>query len=152
MNKSKISRDLYKKILENAPMCAVDFVLVYNNKVLLAYRTNEPAKDQWWLPGGRLYKNERLEDAIRRKAYEEVGIKVDIEKKIGCYEVMFKESPFKNIKSGLHYIAICYLVKPLNDNVEIKLDSQHLKHKWIDKIERTLHPYVKTVLKDSGIF
>ena len=73
---SPISRELYSQILEHMPIPAVDFVLVHNHQVLLALRKDEPAKGQWWIPGGRVLKNETLETAVKRKALQEVGVEV----------------------------------------------------------------------------
>ncbi|MBA7700025.1 GDP-mannose mannosyl hydrolase [subsurface metagenome] len=145
----KIPEKEYKKILENIPVCCVDIVVCHNNKVILILRKTKPVKDKWWLPGGRIYKNEKLEEAAIRKVYEEIGLKVRIEKKIGVYETMFHDGPFNDF--GVHTINICFLAKS-EENPSIKLNKHHLKYKWIVKIEKDLHPYLKQVLKDSQIF
>ncbi len=67
---AKIPEEEYKKILENMPICCVNLVIAHNNKVLLIRRKNEPEKNKWWIPGGRIYKNEKLKDAAIRKAKE----------------------------------------------------------------------------------
>jgi len=43
-------------------------------------RINEPAKDNWFVPGGRIFKNEDLKDAFRRICQEELGIELAITK------------------------------------------------------------------------
>jgi len=53
-----------KKFLEIAdlsPLVSIDLI-VYNdkNKVLLGKRANRPAKDYWFVPGGRIRKNEKI--------------------------------------------------------------------------------------------
>ncbi|MBI2573104.1 NUDIX domain-containing protein [Candidatus Woesearchaeota archaeon] len=149
---SQIPSTLYTQILEHMPIPAVDFVLVHNNKVLLALRKDEPAKGQWWIPGGRVQKNETLETAVKRKALQEVGIEVEIVRKINCYEVFFDTAPFPDVKTGVHYLSVCFLVKPKDKNVVISLDKTQEKHKWVNKIENNLHEYVKQVLKDSNVF
>ncbi|HLC51662.1 MAG TPA: NUDIX domain-containing protein [Candidatus Nanoarchaeia archaeon] len=143
-----IPNQLYQQILENMPILCIDFVLENEGKVLLTYRTEEPAKDQWWIQGGRVHKNEKLIDAVRRKAKDEIGIDVDIVKIIGTYEIMFEKGAF-NLQ--VHDVAVCFLVKPKN-GIRITLDATHQKYKWISKIEEDLHPYVKEVLDDSKVF
>ena len=32
------------------------------------------------------------------------------------------------------------------------MDETHSKYEWIDRIEEDLDPYVKKVIKDSGVF
>lgn len=149
---NKINNLKYKKIIEYMPICCVDVVICHCNKILLVYRNTEPAKNEWWFPGGRVYKNERLEEAAIRKAYEEVGIKVQIVKMIGIYETMFNKGPFDDLKSGVHTINICFLVKPTLENFKIKIDDTISDYRWIDKIEDNLNPYVEKVLKNLEFF
>lgn len=147
-----LSKDLYTKILEHVPICAVDFVLVHQGKVLLALRKDEPAKGQWWIPGGRVLKNETLVDAVKRKAKQEAGVEVDVIRKIGCYEVMFAEAPFPEVKTGVHYLAVCFVVVPQDKNIIITLDKTQERHRWIRNLESELHPYVQQVLNDAKVF
>ena len=58
----------YEKILEVLPILCVDCVISHNGKCLLLRRINEPAKGQYWFPGGRVNKNEKIKDASLRKA------------------------------------------------------------------------------------
>jgi len=146
-----MSKEEYSKILELTPVCCVDLIVKHENKVLLVFRENSPAKNYWFLPGGRIFKNEILTEAVLRKAKEELGIEVKILKQLGAYDAIFKESYFKNINSGTHTIGIVFIVEPAKD-FKITLDSTHSKFKWVDKIEDSFHPYVKKVLKDSGVF
>ncbi len=152
MTQHKINNTEYKCIIENMPICCVDVVICHCNKILLVYRNNEPAKNEWWFPGGRVYKNEKLEEAGIRKAYEEVGIKVQIVKMIGVYETMFNKGPFDDLESGVHTVNIYFLVKPTSENFKIKIDDTSSDYRWIDKIEENLHPHVKKVLKTLEFF
>lgn len=151
MGNQRISDSEYKKILENMPVCCVDLIINHNKKVLLIKRKNKPVKGQWWVPGGRVYKNEKLGEAVIRKAKEELGIEVKIERELGIYETFFDKGPFPNLKTGVHTLNITFIVKPL-ENQEIKLDRASSEYKWIDKIEENHHPYIKQVLKESGVF
>ena len=64
-----IEKDLYSKIREVIPTLCVDMVVTnWRNEFLLIKRTQSPAKGQWWLPGGKVFKNETLEHAVLRKA------------------------------------------------------------------------------------
>ena len=68
---NKIPSDEYARILENMPVCCVDVIIANDKKALLVYRKDEPAKNKWWVVGGRILKNEKLEDAVIRKVLEE---------------------------------------------------------------------------------
>lgn len=147
-----ISKEEYEKILENMPIPCVDLVIHKDKKVLLVKRTNPPMKKQWWIPGGRVLKNELLRDAVKRKAQEEVGFDVEIEKEIGSYDNIFEDSAFENVKTGTHTIGATFLVKPKNENFEIKVDKTSSDFKWFNKIEDYFNPLLKKILNDSGVF
>ena len=138
--------------MELMPICCVDVVLFHDNKILLVKRKNEPAKGEWWVPGGRVYKNEKLEEAAKRKIFEEVGLKVKVNKMIGIYETIFEKSAFGKIDGGTHTINIGFLVEAEDKNLKIKLDKTSAEYKWIDKIDESLPEYVKRVIFDSGVF
>jgi colanic acid biosynthesis protein WcaH len=63
----------YKKFLEQMPVVCIDAIIMNNNgQYLLIKRKNEPLKGDYWVPGGRLLKNETLNDAVLRKVKEEL--------------------------------------------------------------------------------
>lgn len=45
----------YKKILSTMPILCVDLIIFFDGKCLLLKKKNEPAKGQYWFPGGRVY-------------------------------------------------------------------------------------------------
>jgi colanic acid biosynthesis protein WcaH len=139
----------YRKILEKIAIPCVDLVIHVDGKFLLHKRTNQPAKGKWWVPGGRIYKGETNEKAALRKSLEETGMKVKIEKFIGVKETMFGKGPFGMGK--VHTINIQYLVKPVSGKFHVKIDSQASEFKIFNKIEKSWDPYVKDIIKKSGI-
>ena len=86
----------------------------------LGLAMNPPLKGEYWVPGGRLYKNERILDAVHRKMREEVGIGVDVVTILGILEFFDPASEYS--ECGVHTISIVHLVKPLS--YDIKLDDQ----------------------------
>jgi colanic acid biosynthesis protein WcaH len=132
------------------PVCCVDVVIYYKGKVLLVKRRNEPEKNEWWLPGGRIYKNEKLEDAALRKALEETGVKTRIIKKLGVYEYFSDKSAFSG--ASTHSVIVGFLLEPLEENISLKIDRTSSDFKWVDEKEKKLAAYVKTLIKDSGVF
>tara|TARA_B100000315_G_C14020063_1_gene338402 strand:+ start:55 stop:486 length:432 start_codon:yes stop_codon:yes gene_type:complete len=90
-----IEEPLYKKIIKSVPILCVDLIISYNEKYLLIKRKQNPLKNKWWVPGGRVLIGERVEDAVGRKLYEELSIsKSDSFKLIGFYEDFFDVSSF----------------------------------------------------------
>ena len=136
-----------KIILKNTPICCVDLILYKDGKTLVAQRTIPPDKGAWWTIGGRLKKGETFKEAVERKAKEEIGIKVKIERFVGVYNFYLKEGARKDIKTH-HAITVCFVVKMLDKT--LKLNNDHSKFKWI-KNPNKLKKNVKQMIIDSGV-
>ena len=138
------------------PIPCIDVVLKSGKKVFLFKRAYEPAKNKWWFVGGRILRDETFEQAIKRKVKEEVGVDVNVVKMIGTYEEFFTTSRFdvnkKNKrKSGTHTLSICFVAEPKRKDFKLMLNDEYSDYKIISKIEKNLDPYIKGVLKDSGL-
>ena len=147
----KIPREVYKNILDTMPICCVDMVVHYKGKVLLVKRKDEPEKGEFWVPGGRIYKNERLADAVLRKVKEETGLDVKIIRQLGICEYFSNRANF-GVETGTHAICLRYLVEPLQNPKSITLDNTSAGYKWIDRIDNDLGGYVKKIIEDSEVF
>lgn len=145
-----IPEETWRSIVRHVPIVSVDLVVCDGDSVVLGRRTNDPAKGEWFVPGGRVRKHERLDKAVHRVATEELGTPVAIDHQLGVYEHRYDVAEFDGI-NGKHYIAIGYVVTPIND--EIKPDDQHDVYRRFtppfDSIN--LHPYVEEYLSDAGL-
>ncbi len=138
----------YKQMLDLMVIPCVDVIAKYKKQFVLIKRENEPAKGQWWLPGGRIFKGETIAEAGKRKLKEETKLTGTIVKTVGPYETQFKEAPF-GIKSGVHSINVV-LVMNIKDITSLSADKDHSAAQFFSKIEKSWHPYLKQVLKDAG--
>lgn len=138
-----LSDEDYYKFLSTMPIVCVDCLVrrKSDGKYLLVKRKNEPLKDLYWVPGGRLHKNEKLVDAVKRKMKEEIGVDVEILKHIGYFEEFFEKTE-QNAQGGVHSISMVYLVEPKSE--DIKLDDQSDDWGWFEKLPEQLTQY-KTV-------
>lgn len=145
-----IPQEEWEIIVENVPIVSVDLVVQDGNSVVLGKRTNEPAKGEWWVPGGRVRKHEQLMEAVHRIAEKELGIPVTIERQLGVYQHFYDIADVTDA-NGKHYVPVCYLVVPEHTN--ISPDDQHSEFKWFSQPfdEIHLNPYVETYLDDAGI-
>ena len=67
MNPEKLSHDEFAVVVEKAPLVSIDLIIEnHRGQILLGMRTNEPAKDYWFVPGGRILKDERIAEAFER--------------------------------------------------------------------------------------
>ena len=151
LNEKRVPEYLYKKITQVMPVFCVDVIFKSKNKVYLFKRSYQPAKNKWWIVGGRVLKGERLRDAAIRKAKEEIGVDVKIQKMVGTYE-LFLQPGYFNSKKGAHTISVCFLAQPKDKNFTLNLNEEYTGYRLISRISRNLHPYIQKVLKDSGVF
>lgn len=145
---SFIPQNIYNIIISNVPIACVDVAIVYNGAVLLVKRKDAPAKNEWWVPGGRILKNETMIKAAIRKAKEEVGIICHAGPIVYTAETIFEDG-HDNIP--IHSINSCFLLYPQKDFSQCVLDNHHLEYKWVYTIDESLNQYVKNCLKGAGL-
>ena len=126
---------------------AVDVIVrMFDQKILLIKRKNEPYKGYWALPGGFVEENERVEDAAVREVKEETGIDIVLQGIVGVYSEPGRDS------RG-HVISICYSayadnrLKPVADT-----DAAEIGVFEYDKIPLKLAFDHRKMLEDAGIF
>lgn len=141
-----IDEENWRTIVEHVPIVSVDLVVFHDDAVLLGTRENEPAKGEWFVPGGRVLKNERRTDAVRRVAREELGTEVEIVESLGTFE-HFYEVADVDVSSGKHYLASGYVVTPTS--TDFALDSQHSSFRFFDAPPRDVHEYVAAYVAAS---
>jgi colanic acid biosynthesis protein WcaH len=106
---SHVPEAAWATVVSHAPIVSVDLVVDHPAGVLLGKRTNEPAKGDWFVPGGSVRKHESLEAAVHRIAHEELGLSVSIRRQLGVYEHFYDVADV-DTADGKHYVPIGYLV------------------------------------------
>ena len=71
---TRIQPKHYDKIKKSMPLPCVDLLVTHKGSLLLMLRNNEPGKDLWFTPGGRIHRNESLTEAVKRVLSEETGL------------------------------------------------------------------------------
>ncbi|GAC1468200.1 MAG: NUDIX domain-containing protein [Isosphaeraceae bacterium] len=145
-----IPQSVYELILQNVPIACVDIAIVASGGVLLVRRKDRPAAGEWWLPGGRVYKGEKMCAAARRKGVEEVGLECHVGPIIHTAETIFPDGPHG---IPVHSINSCFLLYPINrdSEVEVRLDGHHSSYQWARKLPGGLHQYVERCLRGTGL-
>jgi colanic acid biosynthesis protein WcaH len=119
-------------------------------KILLVKRTQEPCKGQWWIPGGVVFKTEPSLDALKRIVRREVGLECKVVKMLSTARETYKNMPGTRDKVSDYYSEI-YMLEPKNKNAKIHIDDTSSSFKFVEKIEKNFHPYLKQYLKQAGL-
>jgi len=149
--------DAFKQVVENSPLFAIDlFVLNEQNQILVGQRLNAPAKGYWFVPGGRVYKNESLENAFMRISQDELGMTLERNQacQLGLYDHFYENSFFsENIST--HYINATHVIR-LSQQISTLPKSQHNNYLWlaIDEVDKDkrVHQYSKVCLPELKIW
>ena len=138
-----------KTVVASAPLVSVDILLKKDNKVLLGRRVNKPAQGYFFSTGGRINKNESIDNAMARVALNELNIELKtIPKFIGVFEHFYDDSIYKDVSTHYVDIAYEYEVKEIPDLPT----EQHSEYKWftIDELleSKQVHKYVKDYFRN----
>jgi len=129
-----LNKKEFSAVIENTPLVSID--LVVKNKhgqALLGQRLNRPAKDFWFVPGGRILKDESLADAFKRLTAEELGQAFSIEQAelLGPFDHFYNDNVFGDAFST-HYVAIAYVLALESELEQLPLNIQHGNYRWFD--------------------
>ena len=150
-----LSDDVFKQVIAHTPLISIDLI-VRNaaDEVLLGQRINAPAKGSWFVPGGRVRKNETLDDAFVRLLREELGIEEGITRKdakfLGVFEHFYDDCVFGDDVST-HYIVLGYEIRPM---IGLQLpQQQHFSYQLfeentISKMD-AVHQYTKNYFNEN---
>ena len=145
----KLSEEIWRTCIDSMPIFGIDMI-IFSRKygVLMGRRINNPAKGKFFVPGGRVYKNERIVDAFNRILISETGLTFSFNKttSLGLYEHFYNVTSWSTIESSTHYIIEARLIEvnPENIKLKINLNEQHSDFKWIslENIHSsTIHSY-----------
>jgi len=130
----RLSREEFLEVVERTPLVSIDLIVRRSDgRVLLGRRANEPAKGCWFVPGGRILKNERLADAFRRICDAELGepFAITDAKFLGVFEHLYPTNFAEKPGTGTHYVVLAYELHV--DDLPDKLPAdQHGEFDWFN--------------------
>lgn len=144
-----LSGDDFANVIRSAPLVSIDLVVRdETGQVLVGLRVNRPARNFWFVPGGRIYKNERLDDAFERISLAEMGRMIPRmnAKLLGVYEHLYRDNALEIPDVSTHYVVLAYEVQ-VDAASLVPPRGQHERFQWmgIDQIRRDsdVHPNTK---------
>lgn len=132
----KLAPELFATVVAHTPLVSIDLILrSADQRILLGQRLNKPAQGFWFVPGGRVFKDERLEAALARTVHTELGSGVAPEgwRLLGVYEHLYPgESHTAAPGVSTHYVVLG-VEKQLSQDasaVELNTKDQHDSARW----------------------
>lgn len=134
----------FANVVRLTPLVSIDIaVRSPDRRVLVGRRKYEPARNTFFLVGGRITKNESRAAAFRRLTREELGIEKGLEaaRFLGVYDHFYPANRFEHPGFGTHYVVLGYeLVLPA---IPATLPAeQHGEYVWMTEAELLAHPAV----------
>ena len=120
----------FLRIVEATPLVSID-LLIRNERgeVLLGKRLNRPAKDFWFVPGGRIRKGERVTAALARISQRELGVCVSDAKLLGVFDHLYEDNFLSAPGVNTHYVVLGFAAQlPLGTT--LTPDDQHSELRW----------------------
>ena len=152
MSQQLLTFGQFMAVVEHAPLVSID-LLVYNpqGQVLLGWRNNRPASGHWFVPGGRVLKNETLDTAFQRLCLAELGVALPRTQAQwqGVYEHFYADNAGDMPGFGTHYVVLAYRL--LLDEMQLAalpVGEQHARYCWLSPAEAAQHPQVHSHSRD----
>jgi colanic acid biosynthesis protein WcaH len=134
----------FAAIVRLTPLVSMDLIVRdASGHVLIGRRINEPAKDTYFVPGGRITKNELRADAFRRLCRVELGREYEMSQArfVGTFDHVYPANALQQPGFGTHYVVLAFEL-PVN-RTDLDLSGpQHSDYLWATGNEILLHPGV----------
>lgn len=151
----------FLQLVDHGPLVSIDLVVVRGGReVLLGQRNNRPAQGFWFVPGGRIYKNERLQDAMARVVGSELGLPhalpqgVLVPRLMRAYEHFYPDSFAGDVGVSTHYVVLGHWVDVPDGFALPTVDAQHNAWRWWSVAEALasdhVHQHTKDYLTESS--
>jgi colanic acid biosynthesis protein WcaH len=148
------SQEKFLGLVHAMPLISIDLVIVRNqHEVLLGLRNNRPAQGFWFVPGGRIFKDELMQDAIVRICEKELALAVASSGELklclhGVYEHMYEDCFAGDVGISTHYVVIAHKLDVSTDfSLPVVADDQHAELKWwpidVALASDVVHQYTK---------
>ena len=134
MEHKLLDSNAFQIIVDKTPLISIDLIVRNSaGKILLGQRLNRPAEGFWFVPGGRILKDESRADAFKRLTKEELGQAFSINQAelLGPFDHFYSDNVF-GYEFSTHYVAIAYVLTLDTDLEELPLDVQHGSYKWFE--------------------
>lgn len=131
----------FLEIIKQTPLVSIDLILEDGQgKILLGKRLNRPAQGYWFVPGGRIRKNETIAEAMQRISRAELGWEISMPdtRLLGAYNHFYSDNYLARDGIGTHYVVLAYKVM-VPAGISLVPDAQHCEIDWWTKQDLLEH-------------
>lgn len=132
MTSRMLDKQTFLTVVEHAPLIAIDLVVCSGKLMLMGERINQPAAGYWFVPGGRIFKNETLPEAFQRISSAELGMvcEIDDARLLGAFTHIYDNNFAEVAGISTHYVVLAYRLD-LDLNLSGLPKLQHQAYQWL---------------------
>lgn len=116
-----------------APLVSIDLVVTNaRGEVLVGKRVNRPARDTWFVPGGRILKGERVREAFERISLTELGraVAYSSARWLGVWDHLYSDNFAGVDETSTQYVVLAHAISLELDLVDLPC-TQHKGYLWM---------------------
>jgi colanic acid biosynthesis protein WcaH len=137
MQESNVTPDDHDflQVVRVTPLVSIDLIVRdAGGRILVGMRRNEPARGTWFVPGGRIRKDETLAAALARISKGELGVTLatDEVRFAGVYEHFYDTNFTGTDGISTHYVVLAYVVERSVSTNELP-SAQHSDWAWLSQ-------------------
>lgn len=130
-----LTDETFRTVVASTPLVSIDLVVQNaEGEILLGQRVNRPAQGFWFVPGGRIQKNESLDAAFRRLTQGELGLAFErgAARLLDVYEHFYADSVFGEAAANpdTHYVVLGYHLRWPTGVTLVPPADQHDRYRW----------------------
>jgi len=138
-----LPRETFDLVVRHAPLVSFDLLVRdAQRRLLVGRRVNRPAQGAWFVPGGRIEKDERLAAAFRRITRAELGVEIELaaSRFVGYFEHHYPDNRSGVPGFGTHYIVLAHEIT--DRDFGSLPNEQHAAYRWLSDAEALADPEV----------
>jgi colanic acid biosynthesis protein WcaH len=127
-----LSAEDFSTVVRSTPLISIDLIVENQaGEFLLGQRTQRPAQNFWFVPGGRVQKDETLERAFARLTEAELGTAFTLEdgEFYGVWQHFYDDN-FSGTDFSTHYVVLGFRLRVDADALQLP-DAQHSEYQWL---------------------
>ena len=127
-----LRQDDFATVVRSTPLISIDLIVENaRGEFLLGKRLNRPAQGDWFVPGGRVQKDEPLHAAFERLTQAELGLRLPMSagEFYGVWQHFYDDN-FSEEAFSTHYVVLGFRLRVQEADLQLP-DAQHDAYRWM---------------------